>query len=209
MILVCFAMPDEARPFHKRALQMPDVLVLLTGIGTRNAEAAVRKAFTRQRPEFVLSSGFAGGLDPQLPEGSLVFDAPDLLKPALLRAGARPARFHCAPRIAATAAEKKMLRSSTGADVVEMESKAIMEVCGNEGIPCATLRIVLDTATQDLPMDFNKFADSNQRLQLWKLLLAIAMSPGRIGPLLRFQKQCVAAAEKLSGALSETIKALS
>jgi adenosylhomocysteine nucleosidase len=208
MILVCFAMPDEARPFRKRARSMPNVQVQLTGIGRRNAEKTVGAAMARQRPDLVLSSGFAGGLHPQLPQGALVFDAPPQIEPAFLSIQARRVRFYCADRIAATSSEKQSLRSVSGADAVEMESQAITNLCRGQGIPCATLRIILDTAERNLPMDFNKYADSNQKFQMWKLLLDLAFSPGKVGPLLYFQKECVGMAEKLSAALCEVIKIL-
>jgi len=208
MILVCFAMRDEARTFLKRVRGMSNVQVLLTGIGRRNAEKTVGAAVAQQRPDLVLSSGFAGGLDPQLPQGALVFDASPELQPAFLSIHARRARFHCADRIAATSSEKESLRSVTGADVVEMESQAIASLCRGQRIPCATLRIILDTAERNLPMDFNKYADSNQKLQIWKLLRDLALSPGKVGPLLCFQRECVEMSERLSDALCEVIKLL-
>lgn len=208
MILVCFAMRDEARPFLKQARRNPEIRVILTGIGPRNAQKSVSAALAGQRPELVVSSGFAGGLDPQLVQGTLVFDAPPELEPAFRSVNARRARFHCAGRIAATVAEKQSLRSVTGADAVEMESQEIANVCRAQRVPCATLRIILDMADRDLPVDFNKYADSNHRLQMWKLLLDLAFSPRLVRPLLYFQRECVEAAERLSRALLEVIKNL-
>jgi hypothetical protein len=57
-------------------------------------------------------------------------------------------------------------------------------------------------------MDFNKFADSNHKLQIWKLVLDLAFSPRKVGPLLYFQRECVETAEKLSTALCEVIRNL-
>jgi adenosylhomocysteine nucleosidase len=208
MILVCFAMPDEGRAFRKQARRKPNVQVLLTGIGRRNAEKSLEAALARQRPDLVLSSGFAGGLDPQLAQGTLVHDSPPELEPTFHSIGARRVKFHCADRIAPTTAEKASLRSVTGADAVEMESQAITNICRRERIPCATLRIILDTADRDLPMDFNKYANSNHKLQIWKLLLDLAFSPGKVGSLLYFQRECVETAEMLSIALCKVVKNL-
>ena len=79
-----------------------DLWTLLTGMGRRNAERAVRETVLADKPEAVLTCGFAGGLNPQLPVGTVVFSADDgfARTDALLGAGARSGTFHCADRVA-------------------------------------------------------------------------------------------------------------
>jgi len=185
------------------------VEVILVGMGTRNAEQAIRVALAKQRPQLVLTCGFAGGLRPDLTMGTVVFSAdPETgLEPALLAAGAKPARFHCSEHVAATAEAKRALRESTGADAVEMESRIIRAVCRQQNIPCATVRVILDTAQEDLPLNFNQLMTPRRKLSYGKLALALARSPGKVGALLRLQKQTQAAAGKLTDVLVRIIAA--
>jgi adenosylhomocysteine nucleosidase len=227
--LICFALKEEAAPFRTGLRRGHQISILLTGIGSRNAEKAVRQFLVGHSPELVLTCGFAGGLNPDLKLGDVVFEIPsrssrgneaqignqkteieNQLEPPyvgcyekLAAAGAKPVRFFCADRIATTAAEKKKLREQTDADVVEMESAAIHAVCAERGIPCVTVRVISDTANEDLPLDFNALAKSDKNLDFGKLFLAIAKSPGKIGALMELQKKTKFAAERLAKVLAK------
>jgi adenosylhomocysteine nucleosidase len=123
----------------------------------------------------------------------------------LIAAGAIPANIFYADRIATTVTEKKKLRAETGADAVEMESAAIHAVCRERGIPCATVRVISDTASEDLPLDFNALSKPDKNLDFGKLFLAIAKSPGKIPALMQLQKKTKFAAERLAGVLEKIV----
>jgi adenosylhomocysteine nucleosidase len=204
--LICFALKEEAAPFQKIAAGKPGVSILLTGIGRQNAEKTVREFLATNSPALVLTCGFAGGLNPDLGSAAVVFEtADDNLRAKLQAVGAAPAKFFCAGRIATTTAEKKKLRDETGADAVEMESAAIHALCRERGISCATVRVISDTANEDLPLDFNLLAGPDMNLDYGKLALAIAKSPGKIGALMNLRKRTVAAAENLAAVLARLI----
>jgi len=217
--LVCFALKEEAAPFHKIAAGRPGVFTLIVGVGRLNAEKSVRGFLAACSPERVLTCGFAGGLNPDLKLGDVVFEITNRqpaigneLEPRdldgyemLVAAGAKPVKFFCADRIATTVAEKQKLRAETGADAVEMESAAIAAVCRERGIPCTTLRVISDPANEDLPLDFNALAKPDKNLDYGKLFLAIAKSPGKIGALMELQKKTKFAAERLAAVLEKII----
>src|SRR6267154_4221338 len=128
--LICFALKEEAAPFHKIAAAHPGVFTIIVGIGRQNAEKSMREFLanpfwgahasgvqfsasrrkhsgatpgrareTRALPELVLTCGFAGGLNPELKLGEVVFELSTLnsqLSTRLLAAGAKPAKFFCA-----------------------------------------------------------------------------------------------------------------
>jgi nucleoside phosphorylase len=203
-VLVCFAVKEEARVFQKLAEKGDSLRVILVGMGKRNAERAIRAALAEGRPALVLTCGFAGGLSPELATGTVVFaaDSETGLEPALLAAGAKPARFHCTERVAVTVEEKRALREATGADAAEMESQIICSVCREQKIPSATVRVILDTANEDLPLDFNQLMTPGLKMSYVKLAMALAKSPGKVGALLHLRRQSQAAAEKLGQVLA-------
>ncbi len=206
--LVCFALKEEAAPFHKIAAQRPGVFTVITGIGRQNAGKSVRSFLAASSPELVLTCGFAGGLNPDLKLGEVVFELSThniQLSTRLLAAGAKPATFFCADRIATTVAEKARLRYETRADAVEMESAAIHIVCAERGIPCATVRVISDPASEDLPLDFNALARPDKSLDFGKLFLTIAKSPGKIGVLMELHKKTSFAAQQLADVLAKVV----
>ncbi len=205
-MLVCFALKEEAGPFSRRAAGQPRIRVLITGMGGQNAERSVRGALAQARPDYLITSGFAGGLRPDLPDGTVLYEGElEELEPVLLANGARRGRFHCQSRVAITAREKSELWNQTGADAVEMESGVIRAVCAQEAIPSATVRVILDTAGEDLPLDFNQLQTADQRLHGGKLAMALLKSPGKIGALRRLQGRTNAAAERLGEVLGRVL----
>ncbi len=210
LTLVCFAVKEEAGPFARMVAQRPAIRTLVTGMGRANAERAVRAALASQRVELLVTSGFAGGLAPELEPGTVLFEADQVpaLRPGLLTAGARPGRFHCAQRVVGRAAEKGTLRQRTGADAVEMESGFIYGCCAQAGVPAATVRVILDPATQDLPLDFNALIEENQKLVPARIALAVLTAPTKIPALINLRKKARQAAERLAGVLAQALREL-
>jgi nucleoside phosphorylase len=200
--LVCFAVKEEAQAFTCRPHD--NVRTLVTGMGRFNAERALRASLReRKLPSLVLTCGFAGGLDPALLKGAVLFEAEAKLglAAALGEAGARPGKFFCADRVAVTAAEKRALRQTTNADAVEMESAQLQAICREQGISVATLRVILDTASEDLPIDFNALMTRDFSLDFKKLALLLLKSPSKIKSLLALQKESRHASASLAHVL--------
>ena len=204
--LVCFALEQEAAPCRQMAMKIPVVAILVTGMGTKNADAAVRRFLAKNLPKLVLTCGFAGGLDPELESGEVVFmTGYPALEERLVDVDAIMANFLSSPRIATTAAEKKQLRAETGADVVEMESGAILAVCRENRIPCAMVRVISDTADEDLPLDFNQLVNSETNLSYFRLAWAIVKVPWKIGALIQLHKKTSMAAQQLAEVLTKLL----
>ncbi|HWF19919.1 MAG TPA: hypothetical protein VG754_11660 [Verrucomicrobiae bacterium] len=204
-VLICFAVKEEAKFLPRDATAR----ILITGMGQKNAAESLRKELSATRPGLVLSCGFAGGLNPDLKLSEIVFDsdAESGIAEKLASLGAKPVRFHCNERVAITAAEKKALRQTTGADAVEMESSALRKICREQKIPSATIRVISDTADENLPLDFNALMTRDMRIDFTKLSLKLLAGPQKIPHLIRFQKQTSEAAEKLAEILEQLLAA--
>jgi adenosylhomocysteine nucleosidase len=209
-VLVCFAVKEEAAPFRKAAAAQEGVPILITGMGQSNAQRSIQNALLAGKPDLVLTCGFGGGLRPELETGVVLYetDGDPVLNQRLEAAGARPGRFLFSSRVATTSAEKRALWEQSKADAVEMESQTIRTNCREQGIPCATVRVVLDAADEDLPLDFNRLMTPDRSMSYGKLAEALVRSPGKIAALLRLQKQSRSAAEKLAAVLTALLNAV-
>ena len=100
---------------------------------------------------------------------------------------------------------EELLWETTGADAVEMESEIIRAICRAHSIPSATIRVISDAANENLPVDFNVFMTSEQKLNYAKLVLSLLTSPAKIPAMLRLQRQTQLAARNLAGVLSRVV----
>ena len=202
-VVVLFALPREAAPFRDYVRQEPRLLLRVTGVGRACAERAVDELLRECAPSLVITSGFAGALRPGLEVGAVLYEVEPghAVERSLQKAGARPARFHCAERMLVTAREKAECRRQTGADAVEMESGWIRARCRQAGLVAVTVRAISDVAEEDLPLDFNWLAGADGQLSFVKLAGALLKRPGAIPGLRRLQAQTALAAEALAQVL--------
>jgi adenosylhomocysteine nucleosidase len=205
--LVCFAVVQEAR-FFNAAKDLAGLETLITGIGAANASRAIERALEASRPGRVLTCGFAGGLNPDLAVGAVLYD-PEGAAPlagVLSKLGARPASFHGCSEIITSVRGKRLLRKKTGADAVEMESHIIRGICNRKGIPCVTIRAISDSAEEDLPLDFNRFLTPRSTISYPKLLWTLARRPSCVPALLRFHQATKEAARRLGRVLDGLVR---
>jgi adenosylhomocysteine nucleosidase len=230
-LLLCFAVKEEMKFFRDPSAGIPVRVkgagrksaaskrepsreagvtqVWVTGIGRRNAADNIREALIKVRPERVITAGFAGGLNPDLKLATVVFeeDFGAGFGRELEKLGAVSAKFYCHRRVAITAAEKRVLWQQSGADVVEMESSVIRTICREFKVPSATVRVISDDASQDLPLDFNALMTSEDRINYPKLFWKVFSRPSRIFRLMEFQQQTMAAARQLGAVLEDLLRA--
>jgi adenosylhomocysteine nucleosidase len=180
------------------------VLLIAHGAGRKRAAAALDAARRAFAAEHVVSTGFCGALNPELPVGAVVVGtcvaSGGARYAAAPVAGIRP--FYtgvvCSiDRVAGTAIEKRALRAE-GGDVVEMEAAGVAERAEALGLPFSCVRAVTDLASEDLANDFNRALRSDGHFDTMRILRDVLRQPAaRLPELIRLQQRCTRAAKSL------------
>ncbi|HTI70874.1 MAG TPA: hypothetical protein VMF06_12975 [Candidatus Limnocylindria bacterium] len=223
-----FAVPQEQNPFlarlKRRGLlpvkvavnglaplaqvrQVDELTLVVTGMGPVHARKTAERILEAGENQVVWTCGYAGGLNPELGVGAVVYsaDAGFPFQGGLAAGLARQARLVTIDTVAVSRSDKAALRSRSGADAVDMESAIIREIAALRGIPSATVRTVSDTADQDLPLDFNALSTSAGGIHPFKLALALIGAPQKIPRLIRFGGETARAAEALAEVLEKAL----
>jgi adenosylhomocysteine nucleosidase len=240
-VIVTFALPDESRAFTRRLQQrrvvrsgghLPLVLgecggrpvaVVHTGIGDSDGcrqrlEFALRGAggLIDGPPALVISSGYAGALQPGLAVGDLIlgenFSAPSAAADAarlLSDWRLHPGLLTTQPRVAETAAAKSRLGAETGALAVDMETAWIAAACARAGVPALALRVISDASGQAFPAPGDILFDlARQRPRYVALPLWLLAHPAKIRPFARFVRGLGPAQDNLARALEHLLASL-
>lgn len=209
--IVC-ALRDEARHFRRVAQISAGVtelksgmLLSVAGMGPA-AAAAGTHALIAAGAHAILGWGFAGGLDPQLKCGAVLLPA-EILNTVgariavseawrgALQSALAPRHRHLSsalltsPTAIATAAEKARLFATSRAAAVDMESFITAQIAQQHALPFVCLRVIIDTAEDELPAAIRQAADQYGELRLGRLLLTLARTPRQLGAVARLGRR--------------------
>jgi len=148
------------------------IAVVLSGVGQKNAEEAAKKMLDVFEPKSICSAGYAGGLSDRLKHFNICVPEQVLRESdgeALCLSESIPRKT--APMsgkltlitvndVVATPEHKRTLFERTGAEIVDMETFAIADVCRERNVPCYAFRVVLDVADDRIPQDIAKILDN-------------------------------------------------
>ena len=172
--------------------------MVASGPGPRLVERALEE---KKNVNGIISTGFCGALDPALQIGDIVVggDAAVASEAPFMRG-----EIFSADRVVVTAAEKRALRNRTGAAAVEMEAAAVKNKAAEWGVPFMCIRVVSDTATGDLPLDFNRFRNADGNFSRARIALAAMTRPFSAMPgLMELDRNCRRAAQTLGDFLAD------
>ena len=191
----------SARPGPASLLTLADgSLLAVSGMGLGAAAAGAASLVIAGCPA-LLSFGLAGGLAPALRAGALLLPRFVLgaagqrvptdeawrarLTAQLAAVGVvEQGDLYTSAEPLASVADKARLRAATGAAAVDMESVAVAGVAAQHGLPFVCVRVVVDTAGDELPGAVAA-ASRGGALKVGRLLAGLARRPADIGALLR------------------------
>ncbi|MGA8093089.1 MAG: hypothetical protein WB823_02375 [Steroidobacteraceae bacterium] len=176
-------------------------LLAVSGIGEGAAAAAARRLVLGGAIGLA-SFGMAGGLDPALICGAVLLPE-EVVAPngaavsattsewrERVRAALPASCVACGGKLltsdrpVATPEAKAAAWRESRAAAVDMESAAIAQVARQAGLPFIALRVIVDTASDQLPAAVIAASGGGQ-LRLGRLLAALLRAPGDVGGLIR------------------------
>lgn len=185
------------------------VVMVANGPGFRLASKAAQIAGEKERFRAVVSTGFCGGLDPELQVGDIVevssvidvdsrtefgCETPGVATGAAAARGA----LASVDRVAETSSEKAELRARTGASAVEMEAAAVARFAASRALPFYCLRVISDTAGHSFDIHLNDMRDQEGRFAKGRIVLEALRRPwSRIPGLIRLDRACKLAEDRL------------
>ena len=172
MLLLVFALPEEARVLRRRIRWGPrmhpprqgvfagqEVSLSFVGIGAAHI-AELEQLVEQVKPEIIISSGFAGATRSLLEAGDFVLST-NYTDAAIAKALSQRKIFDAAGSFiqverVASASDKWSLNRSQGAFAVDMESEAIANLCRRKGLRLVTARMISDGIDQAIPEVFTR-----------------------------------------------------
>jgi adenosylhomocysteine nucleosidase len=234
-IIVTFAVRAEFAPWrrmrnfiHFRRSDVPkyfteygraEVWVLITGIGTRNAHAELRRMLAQPTDACVVC-GLAGSLKRQHAVGTVlaakaikrsntgtIMSSEDSLVKIAAQHGATPVDFfYTSDAVVSSASEKSRLGET--ADAVDMESFQVMTQASLHGVPAIAVRAVSDAVDRDVPLDFNRAIDEQGEIGRFSVLSQVAAAPWRLPQMIRFGFESSKASRNLAHFLDRYLNCL-
>src|SRR5262245_51421691 len=132
-VLICVALKLEANAIDRALRNVPDVpaRVQIIGIGA----GKLPQRFSPTEVSLLIPAGLAGALDPKRKCGDIVEDSTG-------------ERIHTAETMIATVQQKAQLFEATGTSAVDMETRHIVRVAKESGVPFVAIRAISDTANE-------------------------------------------------------------
>ena len=199
--------------FYTGKIDDMSIAVVLSGIGQKNAEAAAKKLLDVFEPKSICSAGYAGGLSARLKQLNICVpeqviresdgEALDLSQTVPRKIAPMPGKLTLITvnDVVETPEQKRTLSEHTGAEIVDMETFVIADVCRGHNVPFFAFRVVLDTADDRIPKDIAKILGSLDKgvFQLSGTILGNIWSrPSVVLDFMSLKKRAFAASERLA-----------
>ena len=200
-----------------------EIILVRSGVGRQRAKDATLQIIDRFKPRVLISTGYAGAVQPGLNVGDLVIantiieeikgqkQSPD--SDWLDRAIGVPSPngvkkvvggLLTVDTVIHTSAIKYELGKKYGVQAVEMETSAIAKVAREKGLPLLSLRVISDRLDQEL-IDSSSFLGSDGEISTLKAGWYVLSHPGSIRNALSLRNQTQVATKVMTRFLSDLL----
>ena len=204
--------------FLQGGLKGRHVVVVQSGLGSQAAAKATAALIAGHHPRWILSAGFAGGLQPELKRNDFLLAnavadvaGHELAIDVHLPADTRPAGVHVGKlltvdRIVRRPAEKQALGERHAAMAVDMESLGVAQVCSQEKVRFMAVRIISDAMQEELPPDVDRLVRKKTHAgRLGAAVGAIVQRPSSLKDMLKLKEDALVATDRLAKFLEGVI----
>jgi len=195
------------------------VAVVLSGVGRKAARLGAEMLIAGHRPSWLLSAGFAGGLDPALarndlvipdqvvdPEGNRVvidttlFDLPETVRSR--------GRLLTVDRIIASSAEKAELRHKYQADFIDMETSGLALLARDRLLRFLSVRVISDDSSAELPPEIASLLAHTGSYRVGAALRALWQRPSTLKDFWTLHARALESADRLASCIRRLIETL-
>jgi nucleoside phosphorylase len=192
-----------------------EIILVHTGMGTRNAETALKYILKEYSPDFILSIGFGGALYDGALIGDLVWASRVILVSEDVLKGSPLASYNMesyllevpdareifsrlsgkvsmhegciltCERYIKKSEIKKHLSKDLSFPVCDMETFFLAKLSIEQGLPFFAVRSITDRADEEIPPEFFGVTDESGRYRLFRALSLILSKPGLIKDVIR------------------------
>lgn len=199
------------------------ILLARSGPGRVNAARVTEALIVGHRPLWVISAGFAGGLDPNLQRGDLLIvqqvveaagqqiDVDIGVDRAALGSvtGVHAGRLLTVDRVVRLPEEKRELAQRFQAAAVDMESFAVAEVCRRHEVHFLGVRAVTDTLDDSLPSDVERLLHQRSgAARLGAALSALLNRPSSAKDMWHLHQRALMASDRLAKFIAGLVEQL-
>jgi adenosylhomocysteine nucleosidase len=196
------------------------IVVVESGAGRAAAARATEALIGGHHPRWIISAGFAGGLDERLKQGDMlladtIVDAEGHALAIDFKLGeAKPhvhvGRLLTVDRVIRDPAEKRELGQRHAALAVDMETLGVAEVCRREKVRFLSVRVIIDTVDRELPRDIDLMVRKQSTAgKLGAAAGAIFRRPASVKDMWQLKEDALVASERLAKFLVGMIGQLS
>lgn len=216
-IVILTALEEELEGVRRSLPESAGLVSTATGDGPRRAASGAARFLERHRPSAVIGAGLAGALTPGLSVGDIIVSRrvrgevgdiatpdPSLLRRGLAGGGATAGTLVTVDRpIVSRAAKAVLAATAVGGEVLaaDMESAAWAREASARGIPYVVVRVVSDTAEEELPAYLPDCIGPDGSIRRGEVARRALLAPSSWGTLLRMRRRLHDCAEALGAFL--------